>query len=128
MNRCTPPAPSVRQPQRYRIATVFVTGLAVACCAVSLATSAQTSLRPFPPKAQRGVMQITQPPELLLDGRQDRLSPGARIHGTNDMLLMSGALIGQAVVVNFVREPAGQVHEVWILSDAEAAQKRPVNP
>jgi hypothetical protein len=101
---------------------------ASALCAISLLASAQTTVRPFPPQAERGVMQITQPPEMLLNGKPDRLSPGARIHGIDNMLRMSGTLMGQKAVVNFVREPAGQVHEVWILTEAEAAQKRPTKP
>jgi hypothetical protein len=83
------------------------------------------NIRPFPPAAQRGVMVITQPPELLLNDKADRLSPGARIHGTDNMLVMSGSIIGQKLRVNFVREPGGMVNEVWILSEAEAALKLP---
>jgi hypothetical protein len=95
----------------------------VACAlgATALLASAQTPpLRPFPPKAERGVMQVTQPPELLINGKAERLSPGARIRGTNNMLVMSGALLGQSLVVKFVREPLGLVHEVWVLTEAEA--------
>ena len=100
--------------------------LALALCGTSLLASAQSAnVRPFPPKAERGVMQITQPPEMLLNDKSDRLSPGARIRGANNMLVMSGALIGQPLTVNFVREPTGQVHEVWILTEAEAALKLP---
>ena len=125
MNRCTRPAPCAR-PLRHRLrAPLFVFAL----CAVPLLAFAQNSnVRPFPPKAERGVMQITQPPELLLNGKPDRLSPGARIHGADNTLRMSGTLMGQKAVVNFVREPAGQVHEVWILTEAEAAQKLPTSP
>jgi hypothetical protein len=101
---------------------------AFALCAISALVTAQTSVRPFPPKAERGLMQITQPPEMLLNGKPDWLSPGARIHGPDNMLRMSGTLMGQKAVVNFVREPAGQVHEVWILTEAEAAQKLPTKP
>ena len=100
--------------------------LALALCGTSLLASAQmANVRPFPPKAERGVMKITQPPEMLLNDKPDRLSPGARIRGANNMLVMSGAIIGQNLVVNFVREPTGQVHDVWILTDAEAALKLP---
>ena len=99
---------------------------ALALSGASLLASAQhANVRPFPPKAERGVMQITQPPEMLLNDKSDRLSPGARIRGTNNMLVMSGALIGQKLTVNYVREPTGQVHEVWVLTEAEAAQKLP---
>ena len=125
MNRCTRPALCAR-PIRYFWRALL---LAFALCAVPLLASAQNSnVRPFPPKAERGVMQITQPPELLLNGKPDRLSPGARIHGADYTLRMSGTLMGQKTVVNFVREPAGQVHEVWILTDAEAALKLPTSP
>ena len=118
MNRCA-------RPIRHRLrAPLF----AFALCAIAALATAQTTLRPFPPKAERGVMQITQPPEMLLNGKPDRLSPGARIHGADNALRMSGTLMGQKAVVNFVREPAGQVHEVWILTEAEAAQKLPASP
>lgn len=124
MNRCTRLA-SCARPLLHRLrAPLF----AFALCAIAALATAQTTLRPFPPKAERGVMQITQPPEMLLNGKPDRLSPGARIHGADNALRMSGTLMGQKAVVNFVREPAGQVHEVWILTEAEAAQKLPASP
>jgi hypothetical protein len=41
------------------------------------------------------------------------------------MLVMSGSMIGQKLLVNFVREPGGMLQEVWILTDAEAALKLP---
>ena len=101
-----------------RCRTVWV---ACALVATALMASAQTpTVRPFPPKAERGVMQITQPPELLINGKAERLSPGARIRGTNNMLVMSGALVGQSLPIKFVREPLGLVHEVWVLTEAEA--------
>lgn len=124
MNRCTRPAPCARPISRRLRARLIASAL----CAIAVLASAQTTVRPFPPKAERGVMQITQPPEMLLNGKPDRLSPGARIHGADNMLRMSGTLMGQKAVVNFVREPTGQVHEVWILTEAEAAQKLPSSP
>jgi len=101
---------------------------ALALCAAPLGVSAQSLVRNFPAKAERALMQITQPPEMLLNGKPERLSPGARIRGTNNMLLMSAPLIGQKFEVSLVREPAGEVHEVWILTEAEAALKRPSGP
>jgi len=125
MNRCTPRAPRATFPHRAG----FAASLAFALCAVSLAASGQvTNSRPFPPQAERGLLIVTQPPDLLLNGKPDRLSPGARILGTNNMLVLSGQLIGQKAVVNFVREPNGQVHQVWILTEAEAALKLPNTP
>ncbi|APW48198.1 hypothetical protein RA876_04325 [Rhodoferax antarcticus] len=83
--------------------------------------------RPFPAKALRGIFQVTTPPTILLDGAPARLSPGARIRGTNNLIVMSGTLVGQQLRVNYVRDGQGLIHEVWILTDAEAQQKRPGN-
>jgi hypothetical protein len=82
-------------------------------------------VRPFPPNAERGSLVVIAPPVIQLGGKPERLSPGARIRGLNNMLLMSGALIGQNLLVNFVRNPTGEVHEVWVLTEAEAALKLP---
>lgn len=79
-----------------------------------------TTVRPFPAKAVRAVLVVTQTPSILIDGNPARLSPGARIHGANNMQVLSASLTGQQLLVNFVREPNGMVHEVWILTAAEA--------
>ncbi|APW44059.1 hypothetical protein [Rhodoferax saidenbachensis] len=100
--------------------------LAAAVLGLALPAFAQDApVRPFPPKAERGAMVITNPPDLVLNGKTARLSPGARIRGANNMLVMSGALVGQNLLVNYVLEPNGLVHEVWILTEAEAKLVRP---
>jgi len=76
---------------------------------------------PIAATAQRGVLRITAPPEVLLDGQPARLAPGARIRGRNNLLVVSGALIGQDLPVRYTRDPLGLVHEVWVLTATEAA-------
>lgn len=90
-----------------------------------LATAAQAQVREFPAAALRGVLQVTQPPAIVLDGNADRLSPGARILGPRNELVMSASIVGERLVVNYVREPNGMVHQVWLLNQQEAALKRP---
>ena len=85
---------------------------------------AQTAVREFPRAALRGDLVVTAPPEARLDGQADRLSPGARIRDPQNLLVMSGALIGQELVVNYLRDGAGLIHEVWILNADEAREKR----
>jgi hypothetical protein len=92
---------------------------------MSLLAAAQTAVRPFPPTAERGVMQVVSPPVVQMNGKPDRLSPGARIRGLNNLLLMSGAIIGQSLLVNFVRSPTGEIHDVWVLTETEAALRLP---
>jgi hypothetical protein len=99
-----------------------------ACLAAALpwllasGAAAQTT-RPFPATALRGALVVTQPPEVLVNGAPDRLSPGSRIRGANNMLQMSGALVGQPLLVHYTREPSGLVQDVWILTPDEAARK-----
>jgi len=116
MNRCTP----------HTLATVAVlaaSALLAACAKDS--TGATSAVRQFPAAALRGELVVVTPPVITLDGKADRLSPGARIRDANNLLVMSGALVNQKVVVNYLRENAGNVHEVWILNSAEARLKRP---
>ena len=90
----------------------------------SFSASAQ-QLRTFPDTAVRGKIAFKSPPQIELDGKSDRLSPGARIRDERGMLAMTGALQGKEFVVNFRREAAtGLVHEVWILSAEEQKVKR----
>ena len=76
-------------------------------------------VRPFPPKALLGEMQVIQAPEVLIDGKPARLSPAARIRGTNNMLTLSASITGQTYTVKYLRESHGLIHEVWILNPAE---------
>lgn len=80
--------------------------------------------REFPKAALRGELVVVAPPAIRLDGRPDRLSPGARIRSAQNMLVMSGTLVGQALTVNYLRDAAGLVHEIWILSAEETLEKR----
>jgi len=123
MNRCTAKTSLLKTSRLLRIAApaALLAGLVLA----SLGSTAQVITRPFPPTAVRGILTVTQPPEVLMDGKADRLSPGARIRGANNMLVMSGALMGQAMRVNYTREPNGYIHEVWILTEAEASLPPP---
>lgn len=107
MNRCRKP-----------IALLATTTLLFATVA------AQAQVRDFPAPALRGLLQVTQPPDIVLDGKADRLSPGARILGPRNELVMSASIVGERLVVNYTREPGGMVHRVWLLNPQEAALKR----
>ena len=98
--------------------------LATALLTFANIASAQEAVRPFPAAAKRATLQVTYPPDILLNGQSARLSPGARIRGTNNMLVLSGSLAGQIVLVNYVKDAQGMVHEVWVLNATEAQQKR----
>jgi hypothetical protein len=82
--------------------------------------AAAQNMRQFPATAKRGLLLVTAPPEVLIDGKRARLSPGARIKNVNNMLVLSASLAGTSVPVVYVLDTQGMVHEVWLLSAQEA--------
>ncbi|HET9206532.1 MAG TPA: hypothetical protein VFO28_09880 [Burkholderiaceae bacterium] len=79
--------------------------------------------RNFPANALRGEIAFGQPPEVMLNGQPARLAPASRIRGTNNLLVMSGALMGKKAVVHYTVDSLGLVQDVWILTDAERAKQ-----
>ena len=79
--------------------------------------------RQFPASALRGELVVTAPPELQLNRKPARLAPGARIRGTDGMLILSGALVGQRMLVHYTIDLLGNVQDVWVLTPAEAAKQ-----
>ena len=120
MNRCTP-----------LVTFPALLALIITCCAgtAMMSAHAQTgdvkpSVREFPKTALRGEMVVKNHPEIVLNGKAERLSPGARIWDKDGALVLSGRLVGQVVAVNYVREVGGLIHQVWILNSEELKEKR----
>jgi len=105
MNRC------LASPLRRCAARAALAFGLSAFCTLSIG---QATGRPIPQDAAHGLMQITQPPQMLLNGAPARLAPGARIHDTNHMLVMSAVLVQQQFLVRYVLDAQAQVAEVWI--------------
>lgn len=114
MNRCISLA--------ARRTALALTGAGL-CVLASLA-QAQNAPRNFPASALRGTLVVTQPPVISMDGKATQLSPGARIKGPDNLLVLSSAIVGKELLVNYTVESHGMVHDVWILTEAEAAEKR----
>ncbi len=108
---------------------LFLALCAAAASGSGLSVQAQVS-RNFPATALRGELRVRVPPEIVLNGRPARLSPGSRIRGQDNMMVMSGALAaGAPLLVHYTLDTSGQVHDVWILRAEEAAKRPwPVSP
>lgn len=116
MNRCHP----FSTPRRAAM------GLLLCASLLPFASAhAQAVQRQFPAKALRGTLVVVQPPLVAMDDRPTRLSPGARILDPSNKLVRSATLVNQELVVNYTLDQRGQVHQVWLLSEAEAKEKRP---
>jgi hypothetical protein len=109
MNRCT----------RSRVGTAFAAVLAGLFLTFAISASAQGIRREAPKDVVLGKMVVTAPPQITLDGKPDRLSPGSRIRDLNNMIVLSGGVVGKTLPVVYRRDAAGLVHEAWILTDAE---------
>ena len=95
--------------------------LATTLALSAAAATAQT--RNFPATALRGDFTVSAAPEVVLNRKPARLAPGARIRGANNLLLLSGQITGQRLLVNYTVDPAGNILDVWVLTPAEAARK-----
>ena len=88
--------------------------------AVLASTAVQAQIvRMAPADVLPARLVVTAPPNVTLDGKADRLSPGARIRNAQNMQVLSGTVVGQELPVVYRRDGAGLVHEVWVLSEDE---------
>ncbi|MDB5872948.1 MAG: hypothetical protein JWQ07_2390 [Ramlibacter sp.] len=80
---------------------------------------AQGIIRDAPKDVVLGRLIVTAPPQITLDGKPDQLSPGSRVRDLNNMLVLSGGIVGKSLPVVYRRDAAGLVHEAWILTESE---------
>lgn len=116
MNRCSAFDSSVRLAWRSALA-IFLSAWITLSASAQMQAPARTP--PIPAAAVHGMLRVTASPEVLLDGRTDRLAPGARIHAHNNLLVLPAGLTHQDLAVRYVRDTMGLIREVWILTDAE---------
>ena len=105
------------------IAHLAATVLAVVFAGSAIAQ--QERIVTIPAAAKRADITFQGTPDLIVDGRAARLSPGARIYDRNNYLQMFGSLSGTVKAKFLVEELSGLVHAVWILTDEEIARPDP---
>jgi hypothetical protein len=80
-------------------------------------------VRSFPANVRRGTLKVLTSPEVLIDGKAERLSPGSRIRNVQNLVIAPASIAGEELVVNILRNPSGELQEVWLLNQLEARQK-----
>jgi hypothetical protein len=103
--------------RQFPAMTRFLLLLALA----GLSTAATAQLRTIPQEAKRGEIRYLQGMLVEINGKEERLSPGAQIRDTENRLLVPTALPEKSEV-KYLFDGAGMVHRVWILSAKEKAQ------
>lgn len=107
-----------------RCVLAFTVAAAAFLTTAPLVASAQLP-RSFPRQALRGEITFGTPPAVLLNGDTAQLAPGVRIRGLNNMIVMSSALVGQKVKVNYTIDTYSLIKDVWILRKDEIANLWP---
>lgn len=116
MNRCS----HFRPPSVGLLASI---GLMLLALLLHLPVQAQAK-RMFPQGTERSTIHFVSPPLVELAGEPERLGPGTRIYDERNRFVFARQLSGQTQTVNYVRDAAGNIREIWILSPAEARQDR----
>ena len=114
MNRCT-----------ARFLAALAPLALVAASAFAQTAEPPRQVREFPKEALRGELTVLAPPDITLNGKPARLSPGSRIRDINNHLVLSAALANQKHTVNYIADNMGQLHQAWILTPEEIKLKRP---
>src|SRR5438105_5909885 len=101
-----PEAPPESAPCRHVnshwINTMYRCALAAAAAfCIAAPAAAQPFQRTFPQDALRGAFVVVSPPEVLVNGTTARLAPGARIRTQQNMIALSGALVGAKLLVHY---------------------------
>jgi hypothetical protein len=95
---------------------------AAVALAIPLSAAAQLQ-RPFPRDALRGEINFVAPPDVLLNGKPARLSPGVRVRTETNQMVMAPLTTGTKAIVHYSFEPNGMINAVWFLTPEELAKK-----
>jgi len=99
--------------------------LAAVVVALGFVSSASAqALRAFPPNTLRGAIVFGDYPTVTLNGRDALLSPGSRVRGPNNMLVMTPTIVGAKLLVHYTLDVGtDRIRDIWILTPDEAAIK-----
>ena len=86
--------------------------------------AAAAQLRAIPPQAQVGTMRHLEAMQVELDGQPQPLAPGAQIRDADNRVVMPVSL-KEPESVRYLRDGAGLINRVWILSAPEKAALPP---
>ena len=89
--------------------------------AMFFAGAAAGQVRTIPDDAERAQVRHVQENVIQLNGQLAQLAPGAQIRDTMNRLIVPMALPADAMV-KYRLDEKGQVREIWILTDEEAAR------
>jgi hypothetical protein len=102
--------------------TVLLTAALLFSSAAPAQLATQRTVQ-IPDSALRGVASPAVFPAVTINGKAARLAPGARIFGTNNVLVLPSMLPADSAVA-VVLENTGDIKTMWLLTGEEQKIKR----
>jgi len=91
---------------------------------MALAATATAQLRTIPKEAKVGEIRHLQDMVMEIDGKPQRLTPGAQIRDTDNRLVVP-ASVAAKTQARYLLDATGMVHRIWLLSPREKAALPP---
>jgi len=91
---------------------------------VSLAGTAVAQQRQFPEQAQAGTLSAVRYPDVQINNRWHRLSPGIRIYDRRNQTILP-TMLPQSSRVAYRLDSMGFVFQLWLITPEEAAALPP---
>ena len=91
--------------------------------ATSGLAQAQALFRVFPGPAELAILTPQNHPEILINQKPARLSPGALIRNTENRIVLLGSLQGD-YAMSYTKDFLGEVNLVWLLTPPEIDREK----
>jgi hypothetical protein len=92
----------------------------------SLSSLAQVpDVRSFPPNTKRGVLNMDNYPDVIVDGKLKYTVPATRFYDDNNMLILPTYVTGNYLIINYTDNEFNELQKVWILTPDERRQVLP---
>jgi hypothetical protein len=88
-------------------------------------SAAHAQVRSIPDAAKQGQIRHVQESMVSIDGKPQRLAPGAQIRDQSNRIVVP-AEVPAGAKVRYLLDEQGLVQRVWILTPAEAAKPKAV--
>jgi hypothetical protein len=87
---------------------------------------AETANRIFPKGIKVGILNGSQVPDIVIDDKARNITPSTRIYGQDNLLVKTGSLPAEKLIVAYRDNEYGDVDRIWILTAEEIVEIKPL--
>ncbi|MFZ6874112.1 hypothetical protein ACO0LF_18800 [Undibacterium sp. Di27W] len=81
--------------------------------------------RNFPENTKRGVLNMSQYPDVFINGKSVNTAPGLRIFDDENLFVSPTQITGNYIIINYLEDNFGEVSRIWVLTEAERRKTLP---